>query len=119
MSNPTPGSGGGSAPPERMYARRPPLEINPMNAHTTYAWTVHADRLARLHEEADHERFARSVPTDPRRLRPRDRPFARPGRPEACRGGGGPGPACRAFDAGRLPLMRGRPASPTPRETLQ
>jgi hypothetical protein len=69
MSNPILGSGGNSAPPQLMHARRPHLEISPMNAHTTYAWTVHEDRLARLHAEAVHERFARSVPTGPRCLR--------------------------------------------------
>ncbi len=44
-------------------------ESTSMNAHTEYAWTVHVDRLAQLHREADRARLARSLRTDDRRLR--------------------------------------------------
>jgi|GEM_PF-3353879 len=76
-----------------------------MNTQIQFLQAVHADRLARLHAEAHQARLARSL--------------ARPGRPADRRRGIRSGAADRQPDAGRFPLMRGRPASPTPRETLQ
>jgi hypothetical protein len=68
MSNPTLAAGG-SPPHQPVRDRRLHLELNPMNAHILYAWTIHEDRLAHLHAEAERNRLARSVPTDARRLR--------------------------------------------------
>jgi len=88
-------TGAGRARPPRPTDHAPlhDWEVHAMNAQIQYVQAVHADRLARL--------------------------YARAGRPAARRRGVRPGAADRAPDAGRFPLMRDRPASPTSRETFK
>ncbi len=69
MNNPNLSSGADVTSRQPMPPRLARVEISSMNSHTTYAWAVSADRLARLRAEADHEQFARSVPSAPRRIR--------------------------------------------------
>jgi len=98
MTTLAPGTGRGRPPSRTDHAPLYHREVHAMNTQIQFLQAVHADRLARLRAEAHQARLAR--PADRRR-------------------GIRSGAADRQPDAGRFPLMRGRPASPTPRETLQ
>jgi len=98
MTTLAPGTGRGRPPSRAVHAHLDHREVHAMNTQIQFLQAVHADRLARLHAEAYQARLARSA--DRRR-------------------GDRSGAVDRQPDAGRFPLMRGRPASPTPRETLQ
>jgi len=114
-------TGAGRARPPRPIDHAPlhDWEVHAMNAQIQYVQAVHADRLARLYAEAHQARLARLGADRHGAPAPRARSFARAGRPAARRRGVRPGAADRAPDAGRFPLMRDRPASPTSRETFK
>jgi hypothetical protein len=93
MTTLAPDTGRGRPPSRTDHTPLHHREVHAMNTQIQFLQAVHADRLARS--------------------------LARPGRPADRRRGVRSGAADRPPDAGRFPLMRGRPASPTPRETFQ
>jgi len=119
MSTLATGAGRGRPPRRTDHAPLHDREVHAMNAQIQYLQAVHEDRLARLHAEARQARLARSSRNDTRRLRRvLGRSLVRAGQRLAAEASGPERPD-RAPDVGRPPLMRGRPGSPTPWETLQ
>ena len=119
MTTHAPRAGRDRPPGPLFHATHDQREVHPMNAQIQLLQAVHADRLARLHAEA-RQGAPRAVRADRRAASsPRARAVSHPGRPADRRRDDRTGADHRARDAGRLPLMRGRPASPTLREDSQ
>jgi hypothetical protein len=69
MSTFAPGAGRGRPPGRTVHAHLDHREVHAMNTQIQVLQAIHADRLARLHAEAQRARLARAAGTDTRRLR--------------------------------------------------